>query len=295
MPIKGGGDTSKLSYPKGSGLRIVATGHSWMRPGFGTLPEIAKAAGIEQRLRVNYRGGERGAARMMWELENGILSSGGKPNPVCMSAITTGEWDAMMWGSYTNDWPEYYFGWIDFCLKFNPKMEFYVFNGWPQWADGFGTGDRKPGIENYRARAKKTDKTLTKQIAGLDKRYPGKVHIMPTNEAMLAALELYFAGKLPGIKALNRKTEGRSPSIWSDGGHLGDGMAWLEGYVFYATLYKKSPELIKERPGQKHVNAELDAIFRKIAWQAVINNPLSDVTDKNGNGIGDEIESLKKK
>ena len=295
MPIKGGGDTSKLSYPKGSGLRIVATGHSWMRPGFGTLPEIAKAAGIEQRLRVNYRGGERGAARMMWELENGILSSKSKPNPVCMSAITTGEWDAMMWGSYTNDRPEYYFGWIDFCLKFNPKMEFYVFNGWPQWADGFGNGDRKPGIENYRARAKKTAKTITRQIAGLDKRYPSKVHIMPTNEAMLAALELYFAGKLPGIKALNRKTEGKSPSIWSDGGHLGEGMAWLEGYVFYATLYKKSPELIKERPRQKHVNAELDAIFRKIAWQAVINNPLSDVTDKNGNGIGDAIESLKNK
>ena len=140
-----------------------------MRPGFGTLPEIAKAAGIEQRLRVNYRGGERGAARMMWELENGILSSKSKPNPVCMSAITTGEWDAMMWGSYTNDRPEYYFGWIDFCLKFNPKMEFYVFNGWPQWADGFGNGDRKPGIENYRARAKKTAKTITRQIAGLDK------------------------------------------------------------------------------------------------------------------------------
>ncbi len=108
MPIKGGGDTDKLSYPESSGLRIVATGHSWMRPGFGTLPEIAKAAGLEQRLRVNYRGGELGAARMMWELENGILSSRGKSNPVCLSAITTGKWDAMLWGSYTND----YWAWM---------------------------------------------------------------------------------------------------------------------------------------------------------------------------------------
>ena len=293
IPVKGIGGAKKLGYPKGSGLRIVATGHSWMRPGFSTLPQIAEAAGLDQQLRVNYRGGELGAARMMWELENGILSSKGKPNPVCLSAITTGKWDAMMWGSYTNDRPEYYFGWIDFCLKFNPKMEFYVFNGWPQWADGFSTGDRQPKIENYRAKAKKTHGTITDQIAGLDKRYPGKVHVMPTNEAMLAALELYFEGKLPGIKALNRKAEGKSPSIWSDGGHLGEGMAWLEGYVFYATLYKKSPKLIKQRPRQKHVNAELDAIFREIAWQAVINNPLSDVTDKNGNGIGDEIEPLK--
>ena len=41
-------------------------------------------------------------------------------------------------------------------------------------------------------------------MAEIDKRYPGKVHILPTNEAMLLALELYFQGKLPGIKGLNR-------------------------------------------------------------------------------------------
>ncbi|MHC4503704.1 MAG: hypothetical protein ACYTFI_10395, partial [Planctomycetota bacterium] len=224
-----------LSYPKGSGLRIVATGHSWMWPGYGELPGIAKAAGLEQQMRVNGRGGERGAARMMWELENGILSSKGRPNPICMAAITTGQWDVMMWGSYTNDRPEYYFAWIGFCLKFNPKMEFYVFNGWPQWADGFGDGDKEPRIENYRARAEATDRSVTKLIAAIDKRYPDKVHILPTNEAMMAALELYFKGSLPGVKGLNRKVDGKSPSIWSDGGHLGVGMARLEGYVFYAT------------------------------------------------------------
>ena len=279
-----------LSYPKANGLRIVATGHSWMRPGYGTLPHIARAAGLEQRLRTNTRGGEQGAARMMWEHENGILSSRGKPNPVCMAAITTGQWDIMMWGSYTNDRPEYYFGWIDFCLKYNPKMEFYVFNGWPQWADGFGDGERRPRIENYRARASKTNQSVTKQIAGIDKHYPGKVHVLPTNEAMLAALELYFQGKLPTIKGLNKKVDGKVPCIWSDGGHLDAPLAWLEGYVFYATIYKRSPALIKLPGKHPALNNELDQVFRKIAWQAVINNPLSDVTDKNSNGIGDETE-----
>ena len=229
---------------------------------------------------------------MMWELENGVLSSKGKPLPVCMAAITTGQWDVMMWGGYTNDRPEYYFGWIDFCLKHNPKMEFYRFNGWPQWAHGFAEGDREPRIENYRASATKRNRPVTtKLMAEIDKLYPGKVHILPTNEAMLLALELYFQGKLPGIKGLNRKVDGKSPSIWSDGGHLGKGMNWLEGYVFYATLYKKSPELIKARPPEKVLSAELDKVFRKIAWEAVVNYPLSGVTDKNGNGIGDEIES----
>jgi len=278
----------KLSYPKSSGLRIVATGHSWMWPGYRTLPTIAKAAGLDQQLRVNGRGGESGGIRMMWEYENGILSSRGKPTPICMSAITTGKWDVMVWGCYTNDRPEYYFAWIDFCTKYNPKMEFYVFNAWPQWADGFGDGDREPKIENYRARAAKMEKTFTKMIADIDKRYPNKVHVLPTCDAMMAALELYFKGKLPGVKALNRKAEKKSPAIWSDGGHLGVGMDRLEGYVFYATLYKKSPELIKT--ALPFHNAELDKIFRKIAWQAVVSNPLSDITDKNANGIGDQIE-----
>ena len=131
-------------------------------------------------------------------------------------------------------------------------------------------------------------KTFAGLIAGIDKRYPDKVHVLPTCDAMMAALELYFKGKLPGVKGLNRGTDGKSPSIWSDGGHLGVGMDRLEGYVFYGTLYRKSPELIEaELPFH---NPELDKIFRKIAWQAVVNNPLSDVTDKNGNGIGDAME-----
>jgi hypothetical protein len=280
--------TGPLSYPKASGLRIVATGHSWMRPGFRTLPKIAQMAGLQQQLRINGRGGERGAVRMMWELENGILSSQGMPLPICMAAITTGQWDVMMWGSYTNDRPEYYLAWIDFCMKYNPQMEFYVFNAWPQYADGFGDQDREPRIENYRARARKISAGMTERIAAIDEHYPDKIHVLPTCDAMMGALELYFKGNLPGIKGLNRQVNGASPAIWSDGGHLGVGMDRLEGYVFYATLYKKSPELIQAN--LPFHNEALDKIFRKIAWQAVINNPLSDVTDRNANGIGDKIE-----
>ena len=58
--------------------------------------------------------------------------------------------------------------------------------------------------------------------------------------------------------------------------------------MFYATLYRKSPEKIKAK--LKFHNDKLDGIFRKIAWQAVVGNPLSDVTDKNANGIGDALE-----
>ncbi len=285
------GRRDKLSYPRSTGLRIVGTGHSWMRPAYRTLPFIAKAAGVEQHLRTNTRGGEAGGARMMWEYENGILSSKGKPNPVCMAAITTGKWDVMLWGGYTGDRANYYRAWIDFCLKYNPEMHFYRFNGWPQWAHGFGENDRTPRIENYRKQANKAHEHYSKFIAEMEKHYPGKVHILPTNEAMLSALELYFQDKLPGVKGLNKKIDGLSPSIWSDGGHLGAGLDLLEGYVFYATLYKRSPELIKGKGKHKAVSPALDKVFRRIAWQAVVNNPLTGVVDKNRDGIGELVPS----
>jgi hypothetical protein len=37
-------------------------------------------------------------------------------------------------------------------------------------------------------------------------------------------------------------------------------------------------------------NAELDQRMRQAAWRAVIHHPLSGVTDKNANGVGDERE-----
>jgi len=39
---------------------------------------------------------------------------------------------------------------------------------------------------------------------------------------------------------------------------------------------------------QDYPTRELDRVFRKIAWQAVVDNPLSGVTDEDGNGVGDD-------
>jgi hypothetical protein len=84
-------------------------------------------------------------------------------------------------------------------------------------------------------------------------------------------------------------------SLWRDRlGHLGPGFDRLEGYVFYATIYARSPELIdgdiRFGGSSNFPSRELDRLFRKIAWQAVVHNPLSGVTDKDCNGIGDTRE-----
>ena len=112
---------------------------------------------------------------------------------------------------------------------------------------------------------------------------------------MTEAAKRFNRGELPGVQGLYKVIGGKEFSIWNDQrGHLGPGFDRLEGYVFYATIYGKSPELISEpikfSNNPSFLSDELDKIFREIAWKAVVGHPFSGVTDKNGNGIGDHLE-----
>ena len=235
-----------------------------------------------------------GSARYKWEQENGIFQFDGEPMPKLLASIANAQWDAMMWGPYFNDRPEYYSCWIDFCHQFHPDMKFYLSDAWPQL---YQLG-KKPESEDVftdelldRIGKEKRD-VYIEIVSALRDDYPDKVFIMPTSDAMTLAAKHFIKGELPGIEGIHKVIGGKQRSLWKDQlGHLGPGFDRLEGYVFYATLYRKSPELIKRKvefadkgdfPGP-----ELDAVFRKIAWQAVINYPFSGVTDKNGDGIGD--------
>jgi len=122
-----------------------------------------------------------------------------------------------------------------------------------------------------------------------------EVYILPTHAAMTEAARRFIRGELPGVEGLYTVIGGKERSLWKDKiGHLGPGFDRLEGYVFYATLYGKSPELIsapiKFKKNPSFLSADLDKIFREIAWKAVVEHPLSGVTDKNKNGIGDHLE-----
>jgi hypothetical protein len=282
-------------------LRIVGTGHSFMAPGYRTFPVICRAAGFEQPLRTHTGGGMTGSARYKWEQENGIFEFAGKPQPKLLAAIATGAWDAMLWGPYRADRPAYYSCWIDFCLKYNPKMEFFLSDAWPQLRQlsSLPESEDELSAATFVRLAQERHVTTEKLIAALDRKYAGKVHIMPTSDAMVLAVQAYYEGRLPGIEGVNRWLCGKTYSIWRDQlGHLGPGFERLEGYVFYATVYRRSPALIEgDIPFKPLVDKklgkldpprqEVDRLFRRIAWEAVINNPLSDVTDRDRDGIGD--------
>lgn len=293
---KGGPVMTSFPKPDDGSLRIVATGHSFMAPGFKTLPSIARAGGFKkQGLLTHTGGGMTGSARYKWEQENGIFQFDRKPVPKLLCSIAGAKWDAMMWGPYYNDRAEYYACWIDFCLKYNPEMKFYLSDAWPQ----LGQLNEVPSTEDamtvelvgHMHQEKRT--TYRPIIDELNERYGERVFVLPTSRAMVLAVDYYHQGKLPGVKGIHKVIGGQERSLWRDQlGHLGPGLENLEGYVFYATLYGRSPELIGEsipltRRGD-YPSAELDRVFRKIAWEAVSSDSLSGIVDADKNGISDD-------
>ncbi len=284
--------------PADGSLRIVGTGHSFMAPGYQTFPLIARAAGLEPPpLFTHTGGGMTGSTRYKWEQENGIFQFDGKPVPKLLASIANAEWDAMMWGPYFQDRPEYYSCWIDFCLKYNPKMTFYLSDAWPQLdqLDEIPTSEEELTSELFVRLGKEKHATYGTLIGTLNKKYPKKVFVLPTSDAMVLAVQAYHRDELPGVEGVHMYIGQKERSLWRDRlGHLGPGFGNLEGYVFYATMYGRSPELIEGdvpfKNRSEYPSRELDRTFRKIAWQAVIGNPLSGHADKNSNGISDNRE-----
>ena len=298
------GEADAMSFPKPTDgiMRIVGTGHSFTAPGYRTLPSITRAAGFEQPFSLHNGGGRTGSVSYKWEQENGIFEFDGKPLPKLLAAISNAEWEAMIWGPYNGDRPKFYTSWIDFCERYNPGMKYFLIDTWPapgQVRMAFNLTEN-PNSETFFTEAV-YDKisthanTLFADLVKTLRESTEEVYIIPTHAALTEVAKRFLRGELPGYKGLYKVIGGKEPSIWRDQiGHIHPGLESLEGYVFYATLYGKSPELItapiRYNKDPNLPNAALDKIFREIAWKAVVEHPLTGVTDENQNGVGDHLE-----
>lgn len=166
-------------------------------------------------------------------------------------------------------------------------MKFFLSDAWPQLEQL----DRQPKSEKFFTeevmdRMGKEKRLIhAKTFGPLQKAYPGKVFVIPTSDAMVLAAKHYIRGELPGIEGIHSVIGKKKRSLWKDRlGHLGPGLERLEGYVFYATLFGKPPEEIK-KPIQfggssEFPSPELDRMFRKIAWEAVVQHTDSGVKSR---------------
>lgn len=276
--------TVTFSRPTDGALRIVGVGHSFMVPGYKTLPWISQASGFKQPLHTHTGGGMTGSARYKWEQENGIFGFDGKPYPKLLASIANGQWEAMVFGPYFQDRPEYFSCWIDYCLKYNPEMKFYISDAWPQ-LEQIKTpieseSDFTPKLfEQLGAERNALSDTV---IEPLRQKYPNKIYVIPTSDAMVLAAKAFMSGDLPGVEGIHRVVGKKERSLWRDKlGHLGPGFEWLEGYVFYSTLYQRSAVDLKTSPAPLKTlsfpGENLDIKFREIAWEAVSNHPYAGI------------------
>jgi len=285
-----------VSFPKPTdgSLRIIGTGHSFMAPGYRTLKQIGDALDSQQSIYNHIGGGIKGSTRYKWEEENGIFQFDGEPVPKLLASLSNAEWDVMLWGPYIKDEPDYYTCWMDYALKYQPRMKFYLEDAWPQLAnfDPQPKTEADMTYEVFEEIRVQRNRSFAEFVGGLRDDYGDRIYIMPTSDAFTRLAQRHTREPLPGVEGIHRLVGGKKASIWRDQiGHVGHEFEALIGYVFYATLYQKNPmDLPKGIALGKNgevPNPELDEIFREIAWEAVINHPLSGVTVEESAAVAD--------
>lgn len=245
---------------------------------------------------INYAGtsvaGQQEIANSIWKKEFGKYGRK-PPEAILLPAIATGQWDALTLGvCYLGDRPEFYSQWIDFCSRYNREMVFYIQSRWPRanWIKpDFSTLTQKELLDALLSQHAELKAQYSKDVfQPLQRKYPGKVHVIPAGEAVVDLIQRFFRGEVPDLDCFDEKAHGGKRGIFRDGSHLSQdsGAEWLVGYLYYGMLYRQSPQLIEDFLPE-NVPARLDQTFRQIAWKAITESPFSGIRDRDGNGIGD--------
>jgi len=264
----------------GKGLWVASTGHSLVAPALEPFGRAAASAGLDGHRQIRQlSGGASGAPRSHWE----------KPDSeqVVKRALATGKCDVLTMGSHSvGSEVEDFARWIDLGLKHNPEMVFFVQDAWPYLTELFDvkgnkTADSDADFERYATATDRFGGWIAERVDALNDKYPGKVHVIPIGGAMRELVRRQLAGELPGVDAVY--VPGRKDAepgkgqlgLYRDNIHPTGAVEALEGYLYYACIYKQNPV---DLPQGVYPNSELDQILREVAWKTVIEHPRSGVT-----------------
>ena len=283
----------------GKGVKMLFIGHSLVAPVESHFRKrVAPGAGLKgYESRMQYSGGKTGAPLRHWNYTGGKQ----KTRP----ALMTGKWDCLAMGMY------YYWSevedisrWIDFALKYNPAMKFYLQDGWPA-ADGGGSNyggssreakalreaageiwkdvekdDRGRKVLRFEAFEKAItglDKGMDVKLKALNEKYPGKVFSIRSSHAMLELRRLLEKKKeIPLVnRVLASSKKARSSALYADQLHSGPAVIQLEGYLYLAAVHKRDPRKLPAI--SKGEEAKLDKLLRELAVKITVENPWSGV------------------
>lgn len=263
----------------GDGLWVVTIGHSCVVSAIEPCISVARSAGFENHTHLmQFYGGPSGAAEAQWQHEGDKQQA--------KAALASRKIDVMTFGHLV-DWNgrsrgcdvEDYERWIDLAIEHNPKIRFYIQDLWP-WLPGpeRSVEMEKFTLENYEAAMEVSTRSINAVVEALNRKYPGRIHILPAGLAMTELVRRVTRDELPGVDAVlvgqKEKQHGLRVGLYRDKIHPTDLVAALQGYIYYACLYQRNPTALETA---LYRDEQLDKTLREVAWKVVTEHRHSSV------------------
>ena len=253
-----------------TGQRILFTGHSFHIPLIPFIEQIAQAAQINGHRTVAKQ--MIGGSRVMqhWDLAD--------DKNIAKSTLLAGGVDVL---TMAPNWvvpDEAIEKFVDLGLEKTPSLRALVQVSWYPW-DGLEAPmkvarnedrDAKT-VADLRAVYDPFRETIRDQIRAINAKHSKTVaFVVPVGEAVLRLREQVIAGKVPGIA--------KQSDLFRD--QIGHGKATihqLAAYCQFACIYRRSPVGLTCFEDKDVASHELNRLLQSIAWQSVIEEPLSGV------------------
>ncbi|HEX3658035.1 MAG TPA: hypothetical protein VHV55_19765 [Pirellulales bacterium] len=262
-----------------TGVRVYSIGHSFHNFMPAILAEIAKSADIadHQQLGASRIGGS--LVIQHWDVADDKFKS--------KATISSGDVDVLtMSPIYLPDGGIENFVRLvseksprtrvlvqEFWLPFDVNVNFKKEKVPPPNRDVFDMPKLEADHEKY-------FRDIDQHVRMLNEKYHGKpaVLVAPVGQAVLALREKIAAGAAPGLK--------KQTDLFTDAiGHPTAPLKVLVAYCYFAQVYGRSPVGLPVPPSLKidadaATTAKLNRLLQELAWNAVVEHPLSGVKAK---------------
>jgi hypothetical protein len=267
-----------LAGGEGKGLRIFSAGHSFHVFVPNILRDVAAGAGLKDHVQVGLQpiGGSR--VIQHWNVPDGKNKA--------KEALRSGKVDVLTLSPiHLPD--EGIENFTRLALEHNPNIRVTIQEFWLPFDIYDTTFKERPKtvdhnaltLDELRKRHAPYFQSMDKHVRDMNKKVGKQIlYVVPVGQAVLALREKIVAGKAPGLKEQN--------DLFTDAiGHAKPPLQALVAYCHYAVIYGKSPvglptPAVLEKSKTGSYDAALNRLLQELAWDAVVQHPLSGVNKK---------------
>jgi hypothetical protein len=260
--------------PSSVGLRVFSAGHSFHVFMPNLLRDLAEKAGLKEHAQVGISaiGGSR--VIQHWNVP--------EEKNKAKEALRSGKVDVLTLSPiHLPD--EGIENFARLALEHNPKVRVLVQENWLPF-DIYDTSfkERPKKVDHNAPTGEALRKLHAPYFQGIDdhvrelNRKLGKqvLYVVPVGQAVVALRQKIIAGQAPGLK--------QQEDLFTDAiGHARPALQALVGYCYYAAIYGKNPADLPVpavlAKSQNEEIARLNRLLQQLAWQAVVEHPLSGV------------------